>query len=297
MLAWSALGWDVAPAQEAKGPAPAPATTPAPASSTLTAPAMIAVPEPADFKLSIAFYGLGKEPITTAELLFRGGLAYYFASEERGEILILDRAAARLDLLDLERKIQAALPFSQLDQKQAILHRAVEISIRDHEEAGTRADRVAAGMSRALIEPALKETYDPAARHLRLTNSAVTVDATGEPEPDPARRELIEAALRRLTQLAAARDPRAIPPFIRLDAIHALTAGHQLRPVELSFVYRLTGPPRRHRWTYRLTSPLSDRDVVGIKGLAKAREHLGYVSFEDYERHSAGPEGKTKAAK
>src|SRR5258708_4238577 len=58
-------------------------------------------PVVADFKLSIAFYGVRKDPITTAELVVRGGIAYYFASEVPEEILIIDPAAARLELFDL----------------------------------------------------------------------------------------------------------------------------------------------------------------------------------------------------
>jgi len=226
----------------------------APPTATLTAPAMIAAPPPADFKLSIAFYGVRKEPITTAELVVHSGIAYHFARDEPGEVVMFDPSAARLELLDLDRGVQSEIMLTKLDEKVAVLHRAITEAIRKHEEAGTRADRVSAEMSRALIEPKLAETNDPASDHLRLTNSVVTVDATGEPESQVVRLALIDSTLTGLIKLAAVRDPKAIPPFVRLDALHILTGGKHLRPTEMSFLYRLAGPPRKHRWTYRLVN-------------------------------------------
>jgi hypothetical protein len=123
-----------------------------------------------------------------------------------------------------------------------------------------------------------------------LTNPTVTVDATGEPEPDQGRLTLIDAALTAHIRLASVRDPQAIPPFIRLDALHALTASHHLRPTELSFLYRLAGPPRRHRWTYRLIDTLTERELEAIKRVIRLRERTSYVPFNRYEQRST--EGK-----
>jgi hypothetical protein len=243
-----------------------------------------ATPASTGFKIAIAFYGLRVEPITTAELFFRGGTGYYFASESPEEILIVNPAQARVELLDLQRKIQAEITLTRLDEKQASLHRTIAAIIRKQEEAGSRSNRISAAMSRALNDPALAETYDAAALRLRLTNSAVTVDATGASEPDAGRLALIDTALTSLIKLAAARDPEAIPPFIRLDALHALTVGHHLRPTELAFTYRLAGPPRKHRWTYRLVETLTPRETLALDHVAKLRAGTPFVSFERYER-------------
>jgi hypothetical protein len=258
------------------------------------APAAPSSPSTA-FKLTIAFYGLRTEPITTAELFFRGGTGYYFASESPEEILIINPADARLELLDLQRKIQAEIALGRLDEKVATLHRAIAGQIRKQEAAGSRSNRISAEMSRALNDPALAETFDPAALRLRLTNSAVTVDATGASEPDAARLALIETALVSLVKLAAARDPEAIPPFIRLDAVHALIAGHHLRPVELAFTYRLAGPPRKHRWTYHVVETLTPRETLALDHVTKLRTGTPFVPFERYERRPGEPTAKKPA--
>jgi hypothetical protein len=257
--------------------------------SGIRAPASVRAQQaaaPADFKLAIAFYGVGKEPITTAELVVHGGITYLFASESPEEIVIFEPSAARLEFLDLDRRIQAEVMMDKLETMQAMLHKTIAAEIRKREEGGGRANRLAAEMSRSLIDPRLTETYDPAARHVRLTNPTVTVDATGEPEPDPARLVLIDATLTALIKLSSARDPQAIPPFIRLDALHALTVGHHLRPTELSFLYRLAGPPRRHRWTYRLVNSLTERELEALNRVIRLRERTRYVPFNRYEQRS-----------
>jgi hypothetical protein len=297
LLLLAPLAWALARAASVAGPEVAAQTqTQEPKASppaTLTAPTTITtpLPVPADFKLTITFQGVRKEPITRAELLFHGGDAYYFASEAPEEVVTVNPSGTRLEFLDLDRGVQSEIMFTRLDQKQAVLHGALVQAIQKHDESGTRADRVAAAMSRALVEPALAETYDPAAHHLKLTNSAVTVDATGEPEPDVGRLALIDLALTRLIQLAAVRHPEAIPPFIRLDALHALTARRQLRPNELSFVYRLTGPPRKHAWRYALVNTLTDRELEGLKRVAGVRARSRFIPFERYERRGAERKG------
>ena len=254
-------------------------------------------PPPADFKLAVAFHGVAREPITTAELVFRGGIAYLFASESPEEIVIFDPSAARLEFLDLDRRVQAELMLTRLDEKQEALYKAIAAAIRKHDEDGGRANRLAAEMSRSLIAPALSETYDPATHRVRLTNPTVTVDATGEPEPDPARLTLIDATLTALIKLASVRDPKAIPPYARLDALHALTVGHHLRPAELAFVYRLAGPPRKHRWTYRLVNGLTARENEALDRVIRLRERTPYTPFERYEKHEAKPRETGKAEK
>src|SRR4051812_7926321 len=82
-----------------------------PATAKLEKPAT-----PRDFKLGIAFHGIRKAPITTAELVVRGGVAYYFASEAPEEVLIIDPAAPRIELVDLDRKVQSEISFTKLDE-------------------------------------------------------------------------------------------------------------------------------------------------------------------------------------
>jgi hypothetical protein len=263
----------------------APAARPAPAPNPASAP----VPPPADFKLTVGFYGVGKDPITTAELVVHKGTAYLFASESPKEIVIFDPGAERLELVDVGRKLQSEIMLARLEHMQAVLHKSVDTQIRKREAEGGRGNRIAAEMSRALIDPGLSETYEAATHHVRLTNSLVTVDATGEPEPDAARLAIIDASLSAFVRLDSTRDLTAIPPFIRLDTLHALTVGHRLRPTELSFVYRLAGPPRKHRWTYRLVETLTGRELEALNRVIRLREQTRFVPFEKYEKQEASP--------
>jgi len=264
------------------------AADPAPPPPNLKAPAA------ADFKLAISFFGVHKEPITTAELIAHDGTAYYFAHESPEEIVIINPADRRVELLDLERRVQAEISFTRLDEKQTTLHHSIAAAIRKQEEAGGRSNRVSAEMSRALNDPALTQSYDPATSRLQLTNSAVTVDATGEPDPDTARLALIVTALDALIKLAAVRDPETIPPFIRLDAVHSLIVGHQLRPTEMAFTYRLAGPPRKHRWTYRLVPTLTARELEALNRVARLRATTPFIPFDRYERRTTETKAKTR---
>jgi hypothetical protein len=246
----------------------------------------------AGFKIAIAFHGIRADPISTAELFFRGGSAYYFASDAPEEIVIINPADARMELVDLARNLQSEIAFRRLDEKQAMLHRAIAAAIRTQEEAGGRSNRISAEMSRALNDPGLAETYEPDTSRLRLSNSAVTVDATGTPEPDTARLAIIDTALTFLIKLAAARDPEAIPPFIRLDALRAMITGHRLRPAEVGFTYRLAGPPRKHRWTYRLVETLTPRETLALDHVDKVRTRTPFATFEKYERRPTQPKDR-----
>ena len=257
-------------------------------------PPNLKAPGPADFKLAISFFGIRKEPITTSELIVHDGTAYYFASESPEEIVIINPADRRAELLDLERRAQTEISFARLDEKQTTLHHSIAEAIRKQEQAGGRSNLVSAEMSRALNDPALTQTYDPATSRLHLTNSAVTVEATGEPEPDTARLALIVTALDGLIKLAAVRDPETIPPFIRLETVHSLIVGHQLRPTELTFTYRLAGPPRKHRWTYRLAETLSTRELEALTRVARLRANTPFIPFDRYDRRTTEAKGKAK---
>ena len=210
--------------------------------------------------------------------------------------MIINPADRRVELLDLERRVQAEISFTKLDEKQTTLHRAIADAIRKQEDAGGRSNRLSAEMSRALNDPALTQTFDPATSHLQLTNSAVTVDATGATEPDTRRLTLIVTALDALIKLTAVRDPESIPPFIRLDTVHALIADHHLRPTELAFTYRLAGPPRKHRWTYRLVDTLTSRELEALNRVARLRTNTPFIPFERYERRPAETKAKSNLA-
>ncbi len=165
---------------------------------------------PADFKLIVAFYGLGKEPLQKVELVFTKGRAYRFVEEPGLEVVIHEPRSSRLDLLDLARKIRSEVTLKKLETFRANLHDAIAASCAKREASGSRADEVAAAMSRALIDPRLTRTYDERTHLLRLTSGTVEVDARGEPEPDGARLSLIASTLDALIGLESLRAPQGI---------------------------------------------------------------------------------------
>ncbi len=239
-------------------------------------------PRLADFKLVIQFHTAANEPISRDELVVHDGLTYYFSTESPAEVVVLDFQGGNLELLRVDKSVQTRLTLARLDQKLGIIRRALEIAIRKRDATGLRADRVAADLTRALLDPDLAETFDPANHVLHLTSPIVDVEARGEPEPDDAKLALIDAGLTALTKLAAVRNVRAIPPFIRLDALHYLIQHHDLRPTELSVVYRLAGPPRKHRWTFELVDHLTPRELEALRRVNRYREEYLPITFEEW---------------
>ena len=245
---------------------------------------------PADFKLVIDVYGLQKEPIENAELVVSKGIAYQFGTANDSEVVIFDRGNGRLSLLDLGRKIQTEATLATLDASMERRRGEIAAQVEAQEKKGGRANAVSAAMRRNLIEPKLAETYDAGARRLRMTNSSVEITATGEPETDPARLSLLADTLAAIAKLGALRDPSIVPPFPRLEALAALTSGHRLRPTELTLLYRLAGPPKKVRWTYRLVPTLTDREVEALSRVEMMRQKAPFVRFETY----AAPPGDVR---
>jgi hypothetical protein len=235
----------------------------------------------ADFKIMVAAYGLAKEPIYTEEMVAISGRVYQFVSHSP-EIVVIEPIRSRVDLLDLDRKLQSELTFSQLDEGLARVKGTLAEEVDRREKTGKRADLVEARMTRDLAEPRLAVSSDPGSRRVRLTNASVEVVADGEPEPDASRLALIGVAMGSVAKLGAYRTPNDLPPFIELDAIAALTGDRKLRPTELSYLYRLAGPPKKFRRTYRLIPTLTDRDREAIRRIDRLRESAPSVRYEKY---------------
>ncbi len=217
--------------------------------------------QPADFKLVIERFGVQKEPLGTAELVVHRGRAFHFVSGADLEVIVFEPSTARLELVDLDHKTRSDVSLKKLDTFVEKLHGAIATANAKRDARGGKANQVAAAMSRDLIDPHFTANYDTSAHRLRLTNRSVEVEARGEAESDQPRLALIAQMLTALAKLESLRDPQGIPPFARLEVLEAMTAGHRLRPAELTFLYRLAGPPRKFRWTYRLEPKLTEREV------------------------------------
>ena len=91
-------------------------------------------------------------------------------------------------------------------------------------------------------------------------------------------------ALAAFLKLEAIRDPASLPPFVALEALHRLDEDHSLRPAEIMFLYRLAGPPRKVRWTYRLQQSLSAQESEAISKIVLLSQRTRFVRFDRYER-------------
>ena len=236
---------------------------------------------PADFKLQVASYGLRKEPISTEEIVIREGRAYVFPSDSR-EVVIIDPPRGRLELLDVGRKVQAEVSFRSLDDSLEKIKATLREAAEGREIQGGRGNALEAKMTRDLFETRLAIAHDPKANRVRLTNPAVEVDAEGVPEADAPRLALMATMMGATAKLGAFRVPNDLPPFAELAAISALTDERRLRPTELTYLYRLAGPPRKFRRTYRLVPTLTDRDVEAIARVNRLREVVPSVRYERY---------------
>jgi hypothetical protein len=238
---------------------------------------------PADFKLHIERFGARKAPTARAELIVREGVAYEFLAEVPEEIVIIDPGAASVSLLDLKRKVQAELSAQRLDDHLAALHRRLSDRAARQEKEGPRAGRVAAAITRGLIDPHRRESAGPDGRTVRLANATVEVDAAGAPEPDAARLAVVVNSLAALAKLGPFRDADSLPPFPFLDALRALAGARRLRPTEIKVLYRLAGPPEVFRWTYQLVPSLTEREVEAVARVSQVRRAARAVPYGLYE--------------
>jgi hypothetical protein len=236
---------------------------------------------PADFKIQVGLFSLRKEPVSTEEVLIREGRAYVFPSDSK-EVVIIEHVRGQLDLLDVGRKIQTEVSFQALDESLVKIKATLREAAGRLEKQGGRGNVIEAKMTRDLFETGLAIAQDPNSRRVRLTNPAVEVDADGEPEADAPRLALVTATLSTVAKLGAFRVPNDLPPFIELEAIAALTGERRLRPTELTYLYRLAGPPRKFRRTYRLIPTLTDREIEAIAWVNRLREAVPSVRYERY---------------
>lgn len=250
-------------------------------------------PAPADFKIDVGSFGASSKPVSTAQIVAKDGRTYLFSSDSN-EVVIVEPKRAHVELLDIPRRIQVEITFAQLAESRTKLKAALVASVEKRESKGGRSNTVLAQMTRDMIEPRFRVEGDAKAGHFRLVNPTVEVDVAGESDPDAARLDLVATTMVALANLGAFRVPGDLPPFPELDAIAALAVERRLRPTELSFLFRLAGPPVRLRRTYRLTPSLTDREVEAIDRVDRLREVAPFA--RTYERYLKPERPRPKTA-
>jgi hypothetical protein len=234
-------------------------------------------------------FGIQADPISTSEVVALDGKVYQFTAES-SEVVIIDVARKVVELFDLQHRMQTELALGDIDAMVVKIKEAIGRAIAKRESEGGRANRVAAQMSRDLIEPKFTRvaTAKAEASKVRLTNPSVEVDATGEPDADPARLALVRLILETVAKLGAYQDPNDLPPFAELAAIGVLVEEKHLRPTELAFLYRLAGPPKKFRRTYRLVPSLTEREKESIGKIEVARKAAPVLRYEQYRQKQLG---------
>ncbi len=235
----------------------------------------------AEYKVVFGYYELKKEPIAAGELVAGRGKLYQFL-EGSAEVIVIDPARRSITILDLRRQAMAVVGFAEVEEGVAAIRKEMRESIAELEKKGTRADRVAADIERDQLETRFRATYDEPEHRLRLANACIQVESVGEPEPDEARLVGLGKALVLLTELRAIRAADSLAPFAKVEAIEAMVAGRKLRPTEMTFVFRLAGPPKKYRWTYKLTPTITDRER---EALARIDDLLGRTRRLDLDRY------------
>ena len=237
----------------------------------------------ADFKVEVAEFGLGPKPVVTSEIVARDGRAYQF-TPGNDEVVIIDPKRSRVELVDVGRRLQAIIPFAELNQSRSELKAAIAKTVDKRVEKGGRSNLVLAEITRNLIDPRFRVEGDPKGGHLRLLNPNVEIDASGEPDSDPDRLALVALCLDSIANLGAFRVPTDLPPFPELAAIATLAGENHLRPTELNYLYRLAGPPKRFRRTYHLVPSLTDREREAIDRVDRLRIEAILVPYRRYAR-------------
>jgi hypothetical protein len=247
------------------------------------APAVSPVPVP-DFRYRIEGFRVGRERVSHSEIVYRQGTFYQFYSDARGEVVVVETAPRlRLTLIDLKRKVQCQVLGVELDVHMADLRKRLARAIETRKHSNERAERVAAEMTRDLLDPRFQERFEPGSRKLHLENPVLTIDATGEAESDPARLVLIEKLLAALTEFASLRAPEDLPPFGLIETVQRLGRERRLRPREIKVVLRVAGPPQLFRWEHALVPQLTDREREAIRRVDGLRATATLIPFRAYE--------------
>ncbi|WP_435017564.1 hypothetical protein TA3x_005179 [Tundrisphaera sp. TA3] len=238
---------------------------------------------PVDFKVEVGEFALGTRPVTTSQVVTRAGRAYLF-TEGNDEVIVIDPQRSSVELVEFGRRIRAVISFGQLAESKARLKAALSATVEKREGMGGRSNAELARMTRDLIDPRFRVEGAAGSARIRLINPTVEVDATGEPDADPTRLAFFALCLDTVADLGYFRVPSDLPPFPELDAISTLARDRRLRPTELSYLYRLAGPPRRFRRTYRLVPALTDREREAISRIDTLRNEAPLLRYDRYAK-------------
>lgn len=235
------------------------------------------------FRLAFQQFDSGRRLVGRGEVIASRGKLFYL---EKGsnEVVVFEPGRKGLRLVDIKLGVSADISYRELDAELAASREAHRKAVEAHAKSAARGERIDAEMRRDMSEPRFQVRYDESSRTLRLSNPTAQVEARGEPDDDAARFAAIAESLGTIAKLRAYREPDNLKHLIEIEAVSSLIDGRKLRPAEITYLFRLAGPPDKHRWVYTLVPEVTEQDRLGldlIEGkLLKAR----HLPFDRYDR-------------
>jgi hypothetical protein len=217
-------------------------------------------------------------------MLASRGKAYEFRGSST-EVIVYDLPQKLIHVVDLKLRSKARLTYQELDEKVATQRREAIKEADDLEKKPGRADRVAGGLKRIVLEPKFETTFDEQEHRLRMTNASIEIEARGEHESDPARFAILEEYLMEAVKLRTIRPPEDLRQFTEIETLSNLVEKHKLRPMEISFLFRLAGRPQKLRAIYRLVPEIPEAERKNIAAVdAILNSPTQTMTLDRYER-------------
>lgn len=244
----------LAGADDPPKPAAPQAPTPAPAPSP---------PAPPEFKILWASFGVGDDPLAVYQMLASRGKLYEFRGSST-EVIVYDLSQKLIHIVDLKLRSKARITYREVDERLAKLRRETIEAADELEKKTARADRVAGALKRIVVEPKFQATFDEGEHQLRLTNASIEIEARGEHEDDPARFAVLVEYLMEAVKLRTIRTPEDLRQFTEIETLSNLIEKHKLRPMEITFLFRLAGRPQKLRAIYRVVPEIPEDERKNI---------------------------------
>ena len=237
------------------------------------------------FRLSFQQFDSGRRLVGRGEVIASRGKLYYL-EKNSNEVVIIEPGRKALRFVDIKLGISADLAYRELDAEVAAGREEHRKAVEAHARSASRGERIDAEMRRDMSDPRFQVRYDEAARTLYLANPTAQVEARGEPDDDAARFAAIAESLRALAKLHFFRDPDNLKHLIEIEAVSSLVDGRKLRPAEMTYLFRLAGPPEKHRWVFTLVPEVTEQDRQGLDLIEARLQAARRVTFDRYDRRA-----------
>jgi hypothetical protein len=167
-------------------------------------------------------------------------------------VVVFDPSQKLIYVVDFKLRSKARITYREVDDRIATLRREAIEAADELERKTGRADRVAGTLKRIVVEPKFQANFDEGEHRLKLTNASIEIEARGEHEDDPARFAVLSEYLMEAVKLRTIRDPSDLRQFTEIETLSDLIEKHKLRPMEITFLFRLAGKPQKLRAIYRV---------------------------------------------